>query len=188
MILMDYLCSPEGLVYASYGCPAGSEDTLGMIDGYTVENNQLVYGEDAAAFESALMYKLNTINLGWQYLANDYQIMPHAFELVGETYVDQGLDYENNGDDHYRHILATACEGRLVTPMPNAFMDGDDSARFSDLQTVLNDYVISEVAKFVVGQRPLDELPAFQEELKALGLEEFIQLCEEAYAGYAGPQ
>ena len=46
----------------------------------------------------------------------------------------------------------------------------------------------AETAKFVVGQRSLDELENFFTELADLGVDEYISICEEAYADYNGPE
>jgi len=54
----------------------------------------------------------------------------------------------------------------------------------ADLSTVINDYVTSETAKFIVGARPLDELDAYFAELKDLGIEEYIDIYTNAWAGY----
>ena len=56
--------------------------------------------------------------------------------------------------------------------------------RVADLSTVINDYVTAESAKFIVGTRPLSELDAYFEELKSLGIEEYIAIYQEAYAPF----
>ena len=54
----------------------------------------------------------------------------------------------------------------------------------ADLSTVINDHVTAETAKFIVGTRPLEELDAYFAELKNLGIEEYIQIYRDAYAGF----
>lgn len=188
--LVDWLLSPEGSVYNAIGAPAGSEDCMGLIEGYTIQDNAkrtVDFGAQDDAYDSAIHYKVNNINLCWQYLASENVFKEKACELAGVTYEGFNLDHENNGDDNYRYILANACAGRLLTPIPDAFMTADDTARFSDLKTVLNDYTKAETAKFIVGQRPLDELPKFQEELKGIGLDEYVELVNKYYADVAAP-
>jgi putative aldouronate transport system substrate-binding protein len=187
--LVDYLLSPEGYVYNAIGAPAGSEDCMGLIEGYTIldDGYTIDFGAQDDDYTSAIGYKVNNINLSWQYLAGEQLFREYACELAGANYAGENLDYENDGDDHYRHILANACEGRLLTGVPDAFMTPDDAARFSDLKTVLNDYTKAETAKFIVGQRSLDELPKFQEELKGIGLDEYIELIDKYYANVAAP-
>lgn len=188
--LVDWLLSPEGYVYNAIGAPAGSEDCMGLIEGYTVVEDtkrSIDFGTQDDAYPSAIGYKVNNINLCWQYLASEQLFKEKACELAGVSFEGINMNIDTNGDDNYRHILATACEGRLLTPISDAFMTPDDAARFGDLKTVLNDYTKAETAKFIVGQRPLDELPKFQEELKGIGLDEYVELVNKYYADVAAP-
>ncbi len=87
-------------------------------------------------------------------------------------------------DDHYSYLIYTAQNPYLVDPLPTPYMTGEQSIRYTDLRTVINDYVKAETAKFVVGQRPLEELDQFFEELKGMNSEEYLALCQEIYANY----
>ena len=187
MRLLDYLCSPEGYVYNAIGAPKGSEDTLGLIEGYTIVNNTIDFGSQDDNYETVIAYKVNNINLSWQYMVNEDYFLPYACELAGITYEPTGLDPENNSDHHYKYELATACEGKLLSAIPNIVVPAEDNARYTDLKTALTNYVKQEYAKFVVGQRPLSELDAFQKELEAMGMAEYIELCEKAYANVVAP-
>ena len=64
------------------------------------------------------------------------------------------------------------------------YMNAEQAVRYGDLKTVIKNYVDAETAKFVVGQRDLNELPKYFEELKELGIDEYIQLCRDAYSDY----
>lgn len=68
------------------------------------------------------------------------------------------------------------------------YLEAEQAARYTDLKTVIKNYVNTETAKFVVGQRSLDELSDFFDELKNMGIEEYIEICKDVYADYAGPQ
>ncbi|MBE5869615.1 MAG: hypothetical protein E7293_11855 [Lachnospiraceae bacterium] len=189
MRFLDYLCSGEGLTYFSFSAPAGSEDTLDMIDGWTLDEKQnLVYGDEAKDFSSGYGFRLHKLNMGWQYLTNDYIMQEYACEMVGEKFKGAVLDYENNGDHNYRYALMTACEGRLISSLPPAYMERESAIRYGDLKTAINTFVNSEFSKFVVGQRDISELPKFQEELKKYNTAAYIAICEEAYADYEGPE
>ena len=39
MRLLDYFYSDEGSVYRLYGCAEGSEDTMNMIEGFSLDEN-----------------------------------------------------------------------------------------------------------------------------------------------------
>ena len=68
------------------------------------------------------------------------------------------------------------------------YLSVEQSHRYTDLKTVIKNYVDAETAKFVVGQRSLDELENFFTELADLGVDEYVSICEEAYADYNGPE
>ena len=87
-------------------------------------------------------------------------------------------------DDHYCYQIYTAQNQYLVDPLPMPYMTGEQSIRYTDLRTVINDYAKAETAKFVVGQRPIEELDQFFEELKGMNSEEYLALCQEIYANY----
>ncbi|WP_455615652.1 hypothetical protein [Eisenbergiella sp.] len=93
-----------------------------------------------------------------------------------------------NPDDHYRTIYYEVQTGHLADGLPSMYQSMEQTARYTDLKTVIKNYVDTESAKFVVGQRPLDELDAFFQELNNLGIEEYTQICKDAYADYKGPQ
>lgn len=43
---------------------------------------------------------------------------------------------------------------------------------------------LAETAKFIVGERPLEEVDNFWKELETMGVEEYIEIYREAYAPY----
>ena len=72
----------------------------------------------------------------------------------------------------------------MVDGLPSMYLDAESSAKYTDLYTVISNYVDTETAKFVVGQRPLEELDQFSEELKSMNIEEYQKLCHDYYADY----
>ena len=68
--------------------------------------------------------------------------------------------------------------------LPDVYLSAEQNQRVADLSTVINDHVTAECAKFIVGTRSLDEFDAYFEELKALGIEEYIEIYRDAYAGF----
>lgn len=68
--------------------------------------------------------------------------------------------------------------------LPSVYLSAKDNQRAAELDTIINDYVTAESAKFIVGARPLEELDTYFEELKALGIEEYIEIYRNAWAGY----
>lgn len=54
----------------------------------------------------------------------------------------------------------------------------------NDLKTVLDTYMKAEIAKFIIGERSLDEYDAFISELEGIGLREYEGYFQQAYADY----
>lgn len=185
MRLLDYLYSPEGSVYASEGCPEGSEDSLGMIEGFTFdENGSIKYLDvESGKAESLVAYSDGMISMG---ITGRMPRILAQQEMCGLEPAYPELEELNlkNGDENYRYQLYKAQQGHMVTTLPSAYMDEETSARYSDLITVIGNYVNEESAKFIVGQRPLEETGQFFEELQALGIEEYEEIVRNAYADF----
>lgn len=187
--LLDYIYSPEGSVYFTIGPVEGSEDTLGIVKGLKLseDGNSYVSADvESGDFAENTYYKSH-IRLGGGAVANlnnNYTEL-YVLELLGvENPQFRKMDL-SNPDDHYRNLIYEAQNQYLVTPLPDVYMTAEQSARYADLKTVIDDYVTAETAKFVVGQRSIDEIDAFFEELKAMKGEEYWNLCQEVYAGYS---
>ena len=179
--LVDYLYSEEGLVYNAYGPAKGSEDTLGLVEGFTFDaNDQLDYGTQDDNYENVSAYRVNNINLSYQFFADEYYFSEYAHKLAGAEFKGFAKN-ENDKTLHYKYSLAEACEGKLVAPLPTMYMSLEDNARYADLKKVLKDYCNQEVAKFMTGQRDMSEFAAFRNELEAIGLKEYLELVDKYY-------
>lgn len=188
MRLLDYFYSPEGSVYWINGAPQGSEDTLGIIEGFTLseDGSGIVFPEvQLGEYDSDWTFQTNKIMMASLVNDNRKYRVRYAKEMLGvENPPDEELDL-TNPDDHYCYQVYVAQNPYLVDPLPEAYMSVEQGKRYADLRTVLSDYVTSETAKFVVGQRPLEELDQFTEELKGMNGEEYLELCREIYANYS---
>ena len=187
--LLDYLCSDEGIVYYANSCPAGSEDTLGIIGGYNFDENGNFYYEDVKSgkYSDNYNYKCNAINLTPSTVLSDGDTAVLAQKLMGienpgypEWDLTNDVVYLNN------YLRACAVEGHLVNSISlNILSDlGDDQDEYSDLKTVLDTYISGEFAKFVVGQRDLSELPDFFNEIKQMGGDRYSEIVLNAYKDY----
>lgn len=184
--ILDYMYSEEGSVYLTQGPPAGSEDCLDMIEGYTIdENNYVVHGDvENGDFASAYNFSLNMLELGNNYSVNNEFVNDVSRRMVG---IENPTIPPIRTDDAAGFATATEYEAQnkyLVQPMRQPWLNEDQLARYSDLNMVINDYVIAETSKFVVGQRPLNEIDDMQKELEKLGSKEFYELCRELYSDY----
>ena len=65
------------------------------------------------------------------------------------------------------------------------FFDEDTNDRIIELQSLLKNHIEAETAKFITGARSLDEFDQYIEELKKIGVEEYVGYYADAYAIYA---
>lgn len=68
--------------------------------------------------------------------------------------------------------------------MPNLSMTSQEQERYSSIYADVDTMMDENLVRFVLGERPLSELDAFVEELKALGLEEMISIKQAAFDRY----
>ena len=203
--IVDYMYSDEGALYYNYGPMNGTEETLGMVDGwYYDENNRIttdkvVNGEFTDISEYAYQY------------IKSYSSAPGRFDHYSQTAAAMaGIEFpgkemtivdkltgaeipslimdvytDDNNDGHWRITQSEAMIDHLTAVrLPDVYLTAEQNQRVADLSTVINDYVTAESAKFIVGTRPLSELDAYFEELKSLGIEEYIAIYQEAYAPF----
>lgn len=203
--IVDYMYSDEGALYYNYGPMKGTEETLGVVDGwYYDENNRIttdkvVNGEFTDISEYAYQY------------IKSYSSTPGRFDHYSQTAAAMaGIEFpgkemtivdkltgaeipslimdvytDDNNDGHWRITQSEAMIDHLTAVrLPDVYLTAEQNQRVADLSTVINDYVTAESAKFIVGTRPLSELDAYFEELKSLGIEEYIAIYQEAYAPF----
>lgn len=181
MRLIDYLYSDEGCVYSMEGCPADSGDTLDMIQGFGAEDGEVVDEEWMdAGYDSQYDWHVNEIEISQIDTTSNKKQAKAA--MVGATYNDE-LDV-TDADQNYRYEVKKAFEGHTQDELPRTFADAETMSRYSDLQKVISNYVSAETAKFVVGDRPLDEFDDYFEELKAMGIDEYVEICRGFFANY----
>ena len=65
--------------------------------------------------------------------------------------------------------------------LADPYMTADQNTEFTDLKSVLENYLDQEFAKFVVGQRPIEEVDKLLGELMDLGGKEYLELVKEIY-------
>ena len=108
-------------------------------------------------------------------------------QLTGDIIysVPQASYTDDNNDGHWRTTQSETMINHLTAVrLPAVYLSNEQNQRVADLSSVINDHVTAETAKFIVGTRSLDELDDYFQELRDLGIEEYIEIHEEAYAGY----
>jgi len=173
--LLDYMYSPEGSLMFAHGPQAGTEDTLGIVNGwvYDEETRQIISTD-----EGGVHYH---INYAHQWNVNDELTLPLAQELSGAEILDP-LPGDRTKAGPYLNLSMYDIQGpHLVDPLPPSYMSGDQSQDYVDYVSLFTDYVSGEMAKFIVGQRPMDEFEEFQQELLDMGGQEYLDLVKDIY-------
>ena len=60
-------------------------------------------------------------------------------------------------------------------------MTEEVALELADLQSVIDPYIDTEVAKFIVGQNSLDNFDKFLSELQAMGIEDMLKIYTDLY-------
>ena len=159
---------------------------MGLIEGFALgDKGQIVYKDvENGKYESNFDYIVNAIELSQSTPTDAREAILTQQEMLGvenPAYPELDLSIP---DDQYRHKVYEAQQGHMVEGLPSMYLSTEQSATYTDLKTVIQNYVDSETAKFVVGQRPIEELDQFFEELKGMNIEEYETLCHDYYADY----
>ncbi len=80
--------------------------------------------------------------------------------------------------DVFNWKLADGATGEQI---PQLLMDPETSIEYKEVQTMVVDYVKENVAKFVLGDRSLDEWDDYKATLENIGVDYYVQLAQEAY-------
>jgi len=187
MRFLDYLYTDEGVLYSSYGPVSSSEDTLGLIEGYTILDENLNYTEGDHGYASNYEYRLNRIILWDGQIRQDLADTLWTEWGTGKEVEEVVLNPSSGPNDYYLYSIVEAFEGYddyLVVIRPEAYATTEQSIRFTDLQTSIRAYVDAETAKFIIGERSLDTFDDYYADLKAMGGDELMELAQEMYVGY----
>jgi len=202
-LLLDYMYSPEGSTYYYYG-PMKGTDPLNIEEGWwfneegQITNKQVEAGE----YDSYQGYMIDYINPSIN-IANYIDYTYYAKELAGlgdtkkveqwpdvitgDTFeVVWKVDYvRDNADGYMRHErIDNWGKNTTTVNLSPVYMTAEDSSKAAELKLLINDHIITESAKFITGVRSLDEIDEFQQELKDMGVEEYIELYRNAYSIY----
>ena len=203
--IIDYMYSDEGSLLYFYGPMNGGDKPMFGLNGWYFDDNGMITTPEIANGEfidmseyacQLVMFYSSAPGRFDHYrrsarltagLEDDTNIITITDKLTGKT-VDSAVtelvtDTDNAG--HWRTVQSEALVNNLTTlALPNVYLSAKDNQRAAELSTIINDYVTAESAKFIVGARPLEELDTYFEELKALGIEEYIEIYRNAWAGY----
>ena len=193
--LADFVYSDDGAFLYRYGVPEGT-DPLGINEGYTFDeagNVTTALVEDGT-YASMSAYGRDRL------FPNDYaglrpavvtsgtgEDIPYVDSVTGETYTVKDtayMDPETN-DGHWRlSTIANWSDRATSVRLPGAYLSADDASWAADTLNTLSTYIKAESVKFITGTRDLSEIEKFQEELKGLGVEKYLEMYRAAYEPY----
>jgi len=190
--LCDYLYTQEGNTLYQYG-PFTTQEHL-MIDGYPgitlhEETRGLVYSEVESGkykssnearyalymgFEAAIGCNLDQVR--WRQEAYEIEDIRRDYEnwVIGE----------NTKGSWWRAKIYDAYKPVTTDGIPVLYFDEATSLRISELKAVIAPHMETETLKFITGERSLDELDKYFDEIERLGYVELTGLYNEAYANF----
>ncbi len=200
--LLDWFYTDEGSIYMWEG-PVAGEDTLGLVSGlvWSEEEQKFLnpdqlsvedggtgrYADVTAKFRGFQTNCFNNLRFGSRMGPMAYTYDKRSGNLQTMLSV-AGMEiiFMENGTPIYVSTLENVGP-YTVNGYPSILWLSDaDATRASELASAISTYVSSEVAKFIVGTRELNETEwaAFQADLKRLNVDAYKQIYVDAYATY----
>lgn len=162
-----------------YGPEKDSEDAMGYSGWYINDAGALTYDlpEGIANnwdFQNTLS-PLSGFNLG---------IVPDNRSFA--KLYNRDIKYEEKAG-YWRSSMDERVVPHLVSKFPDLYLSDAETARRNELYTPINDYVKTMEAKFITGNEKLtdENLDKYFNELKKLGVDEYVRIYQHAYDAYA---
>ena len=191
-------------MYLWCGPAANSTDTLGMIGGYMVteENAYVWLDADGNKMNSQAFMEGDAGNMSHGFGNRSHPLQnTEAFE-AGVTNRPEMRSYYYNKDNilpynydpnfgsgaHLLNVRNNVEPYRTASFPMIVYYDEETTLAIDELHTILDPYIESEVAKFITGARSIDEFPKFQEELRSMGIDELLGYYTVAYENYLAAQ
>ena len=204
-LILDYMYTVEGSALYNYG-PQKGQDPLNMLEGYWYNEkgervNSMVLdgtygGYTSYCYQYVFSYTyvgkdtaiLDTPE-GMEFLGIDkeYPAIEILDTVTGKNFVAyQKTVYDHSNASGHWYLTNGAASLPYITTinLPNVYLSEEDALYAAEVYSVLENHIISESAKFITGQRPLDQIDEFQAELKGMGIEDYIALYRDAFASF----
>lgn len=194
-MMVDFIFSEEGAFLYRYG-PKQGEDPLGLVDGWyydekgNITTKMVADGTYASmsAYARDMLYPQDSAGLRPAVITTGTgENVEFVDSVTGKTYtcIDTQKMDDNTNDGHWRLItIEKWSEKATSVRLHTAYLDADTLADMTDLNTMIRQHITSETAKFITGQRSLDEIKDFWAELEGLGIENYLEVYRESYADF----
>ena len=197
---LDYFYSDLGGMYLWCGPANTSADTLGIIGGYKVtEDNSYIWVDtEGNKIDSQGFMEGEAGNMAHGFGNRSHPLQNKEAFDAGVTNRPEMRSYYYNANNilPYAYDPNFGSGANLLNvhqyvepyradsfPMI-VYYDEDTTLAIDELHTILDPYIESEVAKFITGARSIDEFPQFQKELEGMGVQELLGYYQTAYANY----
>lgn len=169
------------------------EYAYGFPQRYVTENAVLDWPELPNGMDSWTW--LTTTFVGFQPAWGTIEL-PESGEKLKELYeglppaedptVERAIEL-NNGDMHYRATTAENVMPYAGESFPVIYyVDSETQDAINEYYTVIVPYIKEQVALFIVGDRPIEEIDKFASELEAMNIGEYIEIFQNIYSTYIG--
>ncbi len=190
--IADYYFSDEARI-AWIGPADGSEEAMGYLGRTKVSTAESVASKP---FDSSRFPK--GIDNNWSYAVGCLTFHPkfgaidmfdsilyyHKVYHDGED-ADPSVLNPEFPDHYFRLSGLEKLSDVLETGFPLFFyLDADDTYRLTELSTIIDPYVKEQAARFINGDRSLDEFDAYLSELDAMGFQEYQAIYQKVWENY----
>lgn len=199
--LADFYFSDIGTIYPWYGPMNGTDDCLGMTEGWIIdpETNSRAWPEiESGKYASSSVYMqqvgcaVNGGGIGNHSHALGLSEIPAGYDrdnimrwLYGAPIEEEKTYNLSEPDPAFRYSMLQHISPYEVEGFPSiVYYDEDTTYAMNDLKVVIDTYAKAEVAKFIVGERDIEEFDTFVGELEAIGLREYEGYYQAAYESY----
>lgn len=97
-----------------------------------------------------------------------YRLLEDKGWIVNGTFLSK--------DQYWRSRFTQNVTPHFSTNYPSVFFTPEEIERLDELETPLEDYIDQMEARFITGVEPLDNFEKFRNELKQLGVEEYLSI------------
>lgn len=183
--VLDMLFTPEGQMRYFFG-PASTEgDKLLGLKGWTVDETGNIHLQETLDGEYGTDYEFQITRMGGD---ETIGCQVGVYNAIREKLGLEPIGFEwdlTDGDIFYRYTMANHTFDYLVNGYPAyVYMNSEDSQEMGEIEGAIADVIKQEEAKFITGDRSLDEYDQFIEELNAMGLQRATEIAAAAYENY----
>ncbi len=163
--VLDYFYGDEGRILKSFGVEG---ETFEYVDGIPTYTELLTKNPDGLSMSQA-MYK---------YVRASYPCVGFIETGYHEQYFAR--EVQKQAAKGWNEYIANAREHKLPMITPTT----EEAAEMATMTSVIEDYRKEMTVKFIMGQEPLANYPAFVQQLKTLGIERVVEIQQAAYDRY----